>query len=55
MLHARPVTALAARGFGRGRSWLLPEIKAPAPVSGDLKLFGATFLAGFIFVSVLLA
>ena len=41
--------------FGRGRTWLLEMISAPAAaISEDVKLFAATFLAGFLFVSVLI-
>ena len=56
MSHARPSIALGSRSFGRGRAWLLPEAEAaPATVSGDLKLFATTFVAAFLFVSLLLA
>ncbi len=55
MSMGRPVTALDCRSFGRGRSWLLPEPKIRSRIGDDLKLFVATFLAGFVFVSLLLA
>jgi hypothetical protein len=43
------------RVFGRGRI-LVVSMPAMAPsISADLKLFATTFLAGFVFVSVLIA
>ena len=52
----RPVIALDSRSFGRGRSWLLPQPQVVrAKLGEDLKLFATTFLAGFVFVSLLLA
>ena len=53
MSMGRPVIALDCRSFGRGRAWLLPEREAASGIE-DLKLFAATFLAGFIFVSLLI-
>ena len=55
MSHARPSIALGSRSFGRGRAWLLPKAEAPTTINGDLKLFVTTFVAGFLFVSLLLA
>ncbi len=55
MSHARPLIAHNARSFGRGPSRIVAAAKAPAPVSEDFKLFATTFLAGFVFVSMLLA
>lgn len=56
MSHVRPSIALGSRSFGRGRAWLLPKSEAPrAGIGGDLKLFATTFIAGFVFVSLLLA
>jgi hypothetical protein len=45
------------RRFGRGRAFALamPTVSAPPTISAELKLFATTFLAGFIFVSVLIA
>jgi hypothetical protein len=52
---ARPAFAPHPRRFGRGQ---VRELAAPVlegqTVSGDLKLFASTFLAGFLFVSVLI-
>ena len=56
MSHARSGIALTSRSFGRGRAWLVPELEAPAArTSDDIKLFATTFIAGFVFVSLLLA
>lgn len=59
MQLARPAIAIDPKRFGRGRALVLA---APAParpllpaLSDDVKLFATTFLAGFVFVSVLLA
>ena len=56
MSHGRPAIALGSPSFGRGRAWLVPEVEAPvASISNDVKLFATTFIAGFVFVSLLLA
>jgi len=56
MQLARPVFAPHPHHFGRGRVRELAEPSQPAPaISGDLKLFATTFLAGFLFVSILIA
>jgi hypothetical protein len=56
MAHARTAIAANPRQFGRARPWLLD---APAAarwsLSDDAKLFAATFLGGFLFVSILIA
>lgn len=55
MQLARPVIAVHPYHFGRGpmRSVAAPDAE---PAAGDdLKLFATTFLAGFLFVSMLLA
>ena len=60
MQLARPIFAPDPRRFGRGRVFegafenAMAVARAPS-VSADLKLFTATFLAGFVFVSVLIA
>jgi len=54
MHQLRPMIAAHPMHFGRGRTWLLEVISAPARMSDDVKLFAATFLAGFLFVSVLI-
>jgi hypothetical protein len=43
------------RRFGRAQArTLLLAIEPASPLSNDLKLFAATFLAGFLFVSILI-
>ena len=55
MQLARPAIALDPRRFGRGvRARLLAAAAAPSRLSDDFKLFATTFVAGFLFVSVLL-
>ena len=55
MSNVRSAIALSTRGFGRGPAWLPDVPRVEAPISGDLRLFATTFLAGFVFVSMLLA
>jgi hypothetical protein len=55
MQLARSGIARDPRGFGRGPDWHLATFEARPALGGDLKLFATTFLAGFIFISVLLA
>ena len=56
MQLARPAFATDPRLFGRGRERVL---EAPAEqgfaLRAEAKLFATTFLAGFVFVSVLIA
>ena len=56
MQVVRPVFASDPRSFGRGvrRTLADPSVTSRAP-SDDLKLFATTFVAGFVFVSMLLA
>jgi hypothetical protein len=42
------------RRFGRGRARVLDVARAAQGPSDDFKLFATTFLAGFLFVSVLI-
>jgi hypothetical protein len=51
---ARSVVAANPKAFGRGPVRDVGEPEQPARISDDLRLFAATFLAGFIFVSVLI-
>jgi len=52
---ARPAFALHPRKFGRGRARVLDAPAAPEwRMSEDIKLFAATFVAGFLFVSILI-
>ena len=56
MQLARPAIAQHPFRFGRGPLRQMELTTAPAaPINSDLKLFAATFLAGFVFVSVFLA
>ena len=54
MQQLRPLIAAHPMHFGRGRTWLLDVISKPVAMSEDVKLFAATFFAGFLFVSVLI-
>jgi hypothetical protein len=52
---ARPAFALHPKLFGKGRVRDLSPSRMVLPtVSADLKLFATTFLAGFLFVSILI-
>ena len=50
----RPVFAPHPKAFGRGRVRDLDAPAQPTSISDDLKLFAATFAAGFLFVSILI-
>ena len=55
MQLARPAFALDPKAFGRGRvRELSMPAAAPSALSADLKLFATTFVAGFLFVSILI-
>jgi hypothetical protein len=58
MQFIRPVVAAHPRKFGRGQVRTGALAAEPAPllpgISEDVKLFAATFLAGFLFVSILI-
>jgi len=56
MAHARAAIAMDPRLFGRGRMRQLDLAVAPTPsLPDELRLFAATFAAGFLFVSILVA
>ena len=55
MQLARSGIATDPRGFGRGPTRLLSAADIAASCSDDVRLFATTFLAGFIFVSLLIA
>ena len=56
MQLARPAFAIDPRRFGKGRARELSTAPvAPGTFSNDLKLFATTFLAGFLFVSILIS
>jgi hypothetical protein len=51
----RPLFAAHPSTFGRARGRVADEpAAAVSNVADDLKLFAATFLAGFLFVSILI-
>jgi hypothetical protein len=56
MQLARPHFALHPARFGRGRLRKAGSATAPAQfhIGSDLKLFATTFVAGFLFVSMLI-
>jgi hypothetical protein len=51
----RPAIALDSRSFGKRFVLHAARVaELPSSNSADLKLFAATFLAGFVFVSILI-
>jgi hypothetical protein len=55
MQLARPSFAMDPKRFGKGRVRdLTIPCKAASTLSADVKLFATTFLAGFVFVSILI-
>lgn len=54
MQRVRPAFAAYPKVFGRGPERTAGEPLQPMLLSSDLKLFAATFLAGFVFVSILI-
>jgi hypothetical protein len=55
MQLARPVFALNPKLFGKGRPRALEPLPSQSHgISADLKLFATTFLAGFVFISILI-
>lgn len=56
MQFIRPAFAPHPRRFGKGQVRVLTMPSEPVwELTDDLKLFVATFLAGFLFVSILIA
>ena len=57
MHRARLHFALPRRCFGRGPAWIVEPAPAPfqSSLSEEFKLFAATFVGGFLFMSLLLA
>ena len=55
MQTVRPAIATDPRSFGRAIQRELPSDAPASGLSDDFKLFATTFLAGFLFVSILLA
>ena len=55
MQLVRPIVAVHPRLFGRGPAREVDVLPTGgASLSDDLKLFATTFLAGFLFVSILI-
>ena len=54
MQLVRPVFAPHPKAFGRGPIRAADEPVRPSTLASDIKLFAATFLAGFLFVSILI-
>ncbi|NUQ18413.1 MAG: hypothetical protein HOP95_08185 [Sphingomonas sp.] len=55
MQLGRPMFAIDPKQFGKGPLRVLAEQSEPGlALSADLKLFAMTFLAGFLFVSILI-
>ena len=55
MQLARRLVAANPRMFGRGPLKMLDPAPQASALGADVRLFATTFLAGFIFVSVLIA
>jgi hypothetical protein len=55
MQLARRIVAADPRMFGRGPKRLFEAKPAASGISADLRLFATTFVAGFVFVSILIA
>jgi hypothetical protein len=54
MQFVRPAFAAHPKLFGRGPERVSGEPAQAPRLSDDLKLFAATFVAGFLFVSILI-
>ena len=55
MQFVRPAFGQHPRRFGKGQARTVALAAEPVPaLSDDFKLFAATFLAGFLFVSILI-
>jgi hypothetical protein len=50
----RPIFAAHPKVFGRAPVRELGQAVLPSGIADDIKLFAMTFLAGFLFVSVLI-
>ena len=56
MRTPRALVAADPTRFGRACPWQSPAAEHPGwTVPDELKLFGSTFVAGFLFVSILIA
>jgi hypothetical protein len=54
MQFVRPAFSAHPRLFGRGPERVMGKPAQAPLLSDDLKLFAATFVAGFLFVSILI-
>lgn len=54
MQLSRPAFALHPLLFGKGRARAIDLPSSRAVLSSDLKLFATTFVAGFLFVSMMI-
>jgi hypothetical protein len=54
MQLAPRIVAADPRIFGRGPKRVLEAAPAKSRISDDFKLFATTFIAGFVFVSILI-
>ena len=55
MQFVRPAFAIHPRRFGKGQARTLAlAVEPTSTLSDDLKLFAATFIAGFLFVSIVI-
>jgi hypothetical protein len=54
MQLVRPIFAPHPKAFGRGPMRELDEPAQPSYFARDFRLFAATFVAGFLFVSILI-
>lgn len=55
MQSCRPAFAPHPTRFGRGPARVMDQPAKPgALLAGDIKLFAATFIAGFVFVSIVI-
>ena len=54
MQLARPTIALDPKSFGKRRVRKAASAPGGSTLANDVKLFAATFLAGFVFVSILI-
>jgi hypothetical protein len=55
MQLARPTIALDPKSFGKRRVRRPESASGGSTLAADIKLFAATFLAGFVFVSILIS
>jgi hypothetical protein len=54
MQLARRIVAADPRIFGRGPKRVFEVAPAKSKIGDDFKLFATTFIAGFVFVSILI-